>query len=154
MFNEAGYKATNWTIDVSGWNVEKVTSMEKMFYKAGYSATTWSIGNLQNWNPIKATIMTSMFENAGYSASTSYADIGKLKVYATSVGSMLKGTPYIIAILDIYSKPTSYTNMFNTAATDTNASIVANYSSATTNIDTLVGTKSATSNVSKGNQLD
>jgi hypothetical protein len=56
--------------------------------------------------------------------------------------------------LNIYSNPTTYNSAVSRAALNSGSSITINYSSATTNIDAIVATKSPNSNVVKGVQLD
>lgn len=101
--------------------------------------------------------MTFMFAYAGYSATT-WNSIGTLKVYATNISSMFEDCYMAKATLNIYSNPASgssgYNSAFSGAATKSGAQITVNYSSATTNIDNIVATKSSTSNVVKGSQLD
>jgi hypothetical protein len=43
MFDDAGYSATTFTLNLSSWNTANVTDMSCMFEGAGYSATTWSV---------------------------------------------------------------------------------------------------------------
>ena len=54
------------------------------------------------------------------------------------------------ANLVIYAKPTTFTTMFDSAATDANALITVYYHYSVDNIDTIIATKSAGSNVVKG----
>ena len=57
MFDEAGYSATTFNIgDLSNWNTSSVTNMSGMFQNAGYSAT-WSL-NCSGWNVNKVTSHT------------------------------------------------------------------------------------------------
>ena len=55
MFNYAGYpNATSWSVgNISGWNTSNVTNMSRMFYRAGYYAT-YSL-KLSGWNVNKVT---------------------------------------------------------------------------------------------------
>ena len=155
MFSNAGYNATTWNIgDLSGWtiNTTSAVSMNSMFSGAGYSAGTFNIGNIGNWDVSAVTDFTSMFSNAGYNATT-WNSIGTLKVYATTLSSMFSNCPYANGTLNIYVNPTAYTNMFRNAATS-GSGIVVNYTSDVTDIDNIIATKSASSNVTKGNQLD
>ena len=49
---------------------------------------------------------------------------------------------------------TDYAQMFSNAATDPNAKIIVNYTSATSSlVDSMIATKSSNSNVVKGNQI-
>ena len=71
---------------------------------------------------------------------------------------MFNYSQYMKATLNIYSNPASgssgYGSMFTNASTKTGSLITVNYSSATTNIDGIIGTKSTSSNVVKGVKLD
>ena len=94
-----------------------------------------------------------MFSYAGRNVTT-WNSIGALKVYATNIYRMFYDCPMAKATLNIYSNPTNYSGAFYNAATNSSALITVNYSSATTNIDNIVATKSSNSNVVKGVQLD
>jgi len=154
MFNYAGYKATSWNVgDLSGWNTSKVTDMSYMFECAGYNATTFNIGNLSNWDTSQLTYMNSMFDRAGYSATT-WNSIGTLKIYDASIEYMFYNVLGAKATLNIYGNPSSYYVAFTGAATTPGSGITVNYSSATTNIDDIIATKSGNSNVVKGSLLD
>ena len=153
MFRSAGYNATTFNIgNLSNWDTSKVMNMSQMFYQAGYNATTWNIGDLSNWDTSKVTNMSTMFYNAG-SRATTWNSIGTLKVYATNIARMFYSCGKAKATLNIYSNPTSYDSAFS-GATDSSALITVNYSSATTNIDNIIATKTSNSNVVKGSQLD
>ena len=67
---------------------------------------------------------------------------------------MFKNCSKAKATLNIYSNPTSYTQVFNGAANASGALITVNYSSVTTNIDSIIITRTSGSNVLKGVQLD
>ena len=43
MFSNAGYSATNFNLNLSGWNTSKVKNISNMFLNSGYTATTWNI---------------------------------------------------------------------------------------------------------------
>ena len=127
--------------------------MYGMFWSAGYWVSTFNIGDLSNWDTSKVTNMSNMFNGAGEGAST-WNNIGTLKVYATDIGSMFKNCHAVKATLNIYSNPTTYTTAFQSAATWNGSGITVNYSSSTTNIDSIIATKSSSSNVVKGTQLN
>ena len=101
--------------------------------------------------------MYQMFYQAGYNATT-WNSIGTLKVYATYIYKIFYNTKNAKATLNIYSNPSSgtsgYDGAFYNAATTAGSGITVNYSSATTNIDAIIATKSSNSNVVKGVQLD
>ena len=154
MFAHAGcYSRTLYIGDLSNWNVSNVTTMYGMFWSAGYWVSTFNIGDLSNWDTSKVTNMSNMFNGAGEGAST-WNNIGTLKVYATDIGSMFKNCHAVKATLNIYSNPTTYTTAFQSAATWNGSGITVNYSSSTTNIDSIIATKSSSSNVVKGTQLN
>ena len=67
---------------------------------------------------------------------------------------MFFNSPNAKASLNIYSNPSDYTSAFDNAATASGSGITVNYSSATTNTDAIIATKSSNSNVVKGVQLD
>ncbi len=154
MFYYAGYNATTFDIgDLNDWDTSQVTSMRNMFNSAGYLSTTWNVGDLSSWDTSQVTDMYSMFSYAGYGATT-WNSIGTLKVYATNMSYMFSNCKNAKATLNIYSNPTTYTSAFSSAAFVQGSGITVNYSSATTNIDAIIATKSSVSNVVKGDQLD
>jgi len=55
-------------IDLSRWNVSKVTNMHEMFDGAGYFSTTFGLGDLSGWDVSNVTDMTNMFRQTGYYA--------------------------------------------------------------------------------------
>lgn len=162
MFSSTGEGANNasTTFILTGldsWNTENVENMSYMFYRAGYNARTWNIGDLSGWSNEKVTTMDHMFYYAGYNASTSFTSISStdgFNVYATNLTYMFANSRYIKATLNVYSNPTSWGSIFSSAANQTNALITVNYSSAATNIDTIINSKPASSHVEKGIQLD
>ena len=166
MFYQAGNNSlVNTSFILTGlddWDTGEVVNMNSMFYYAGRYAKTWSIGNISNWNTQNVSDMGYMFYYAGNSASTSFESItgidDSFNIYATKVNNMFNYSQYMKATLNIYSNPASgssgYGSMFTNASTKTGSLITVNYSSATTNIDGIIGTKSTSSNVVKGVQLD
>ena len=162
MFYSTGEGANNasTTFTLTGlenWNTEKVENMSFMFYRAGYNARTWSIGDLSGWSNESVSNMDHMFYFAGYNASTSFTSFSGtdgFNVYATNLSYMFTYSRYMKAILNVYSNPTSWTSIFSSAATQSTASIIVNYSSATTNIDTIINSKPSNAHVEKGIQLD
>ena len=154
MFNRAGYIAEKFElIGLDTWDMSKVTNMSSMFADSGHNASTWNIGDLSNWDTSNVTNMTSMFEGAGYNATT-WNNIGILKTYATNISRIFNNIYPAKATLNIYSDPTTYTNAFTNTSTKEGSEITVNYSSAVTNIDDIIATKSSDSNVVKGSRLD
>ena len=154
MFYYAGYYSTTWNIgNLSGWDTSNVTTMQAMFSNAGNKATTWSIGDLSGWDTSQVTNMNGMFTYAGQN-STTWNSIGTLKVYATNISAMFSNCPNAKGTLSIFSNPTTYSSAFYNAATKTSSGITVNYNSSTTNIDSIIATKTYNSNITKGVQLD
>ncbi len=154
MFAYSGYNATTFDIgDLSEWDTSKATTMASMFAYSGRNATTWHIGDLSEWDTSNVTSMINMFCQAGRNATT-WNSIGTLKVYETSIEKIFERCINAKATLNIYNSPTSYTSAFSYAATTAGSGITVNYSSAITNIDNIIATKSSNSNVVKGSQLD
>ena len=161
MFYDAGNNPTLNSFVLTGlddWDTSEVTTMSAMFYCAGICAKTWSIGDLSNWNTEKVNNMRYMFYHAARTASTSMTSIGTLDIYATNLYDMFYQSHYMKATLNIYSNPPSgsngYSEMLSESALKPGSLIIVNYSSATTNIDDIIATKSSSSNVVKGIQLD
>ena len=153
MFEGAGYQAEIFNISyISNWDVSGASDIAYMFADSGHSATTWNIGDLSSWDTSSVTNMSHMFYNAGKSATT-WNSIGTLKVYTIDIGYIFYMSHKANGTLNIYSNPTYYSYAFSNAATSGNG-IVVNYSSTTTNIDAIIATKSSTSNVVKGSQLN
>ena len=69
MFYYAGYKATNFNLNLSNWDTSQVSTMTSMFRYAGYSATDFNL-NLSNWNTSQVSTMSNMFSYAGRNATT------------------------------------------------------------------------------------
>ena len=154
MFNSAGNNSTTWIVgDLSGWDTSKVNDMHNMFSSTGRNATLWSVGDLSSWNTSSVTNMNSMFNSAGDNATT-FNSIGTLKVYTENINKMFNNAKKFKGTINIYSNPTNYTDAFKGSASGSGAGITVNYASTTTNIDSIIATKSNNSNVVKGSQLD
>ncbi|MCR5832975.1 MAG: DUF285 domain-containing protein [Candidatus Saccharibacteria bacterium] len=73
MFNKFMTRATNWSMDLSGWNMSNVVAMKSMFESAGLNSTTWSL-DLNGWNLTNMRDMSGsesyMFNQAGNNATT------------------------------------------------------------------------------------
>ena len=80
-----------------------------------------------------------------------------ISVYATNIYQIFLYCSKAKVTLNIYSNPTSgtsgYEDAFYEAATANGSLITVNYSSATTNIDAIIATKSTNSNVVKGSVI-
>ena len=152
MFSHAGYNSTTINLDLSGWDTSSVINMEAMFNSAGYNATTIDL-NLGDWDTSNVTTMRNMFNYAGRNATT-WNIMGTLNVYNANINQLFDNCKSAKATLNIYGNPTSYSGAFLNAATTTGSGITVNYSSATTNINAIIATKSSNSNVVKGSQLD
>ena len=80
MFNETGYNATTWNIDLSSWDTSNVRSMSFMFNEAGRNATTWNIDGISDWNTSKLESTAVMFGYAGGKDTTWSIDLSKWDV--------------------------------------------------------------------------
>jgi surface protein len=113
------------SIDLSGLNTSKVTNMSSMF--SGCTGLT-SITGLSGLNTSSVTNMSWMFY-----------DCKKIITTVTIKASTLNG----------------YYDMFYGAATVTGAKIKVNYTSANSDlVDSMISTKSLSSNVVKGDCVD
>ncbi len=111
------------SLDISTFDTSKVTRMWAMFLNCS-SLTNLDLGN---FNTSSVTNMRSMF--GGCSSLT------------TTINIMNAGV-------------TNYRNMFMSAATNTGAQITVNYiSDASSLVDSMIATKSSTSNVVKGSVI-
>lgn len=84
-FAYTGRNSSSVIVDLSRWNVSKVTNMSNMFAGMGYLANTFSVGDLSKWNVSNVTNMYSMFQQAGYVATWSLDcrnwDVSKVTSY-------------------------------------------------------------------------
>jgi surface protein len=62
MFYGVGNNFTTWTIDVSRWDVSKVTKMGAMFAFAGVNTTNFTL-DLSRWDTSSVTDINYMFAN-------------------------------------------------------------------------------------------
>lgn len=153
MFCNSGNNSTKWEIgDISGWDVSRVQSTNRMFGYAAYSSSKFNVGNLLNWDTSSVTSMSYMFFHAGQSASNWY--IGGLNVYGGNTGYMFNQCPNSNGTINIYNSPSNYGYMFASAAIASGKTITVNYSSVVTDIDDIIATKAASSNVVKGSLLN
>ena len=92
-----------------------------------------------------------------FSECSSLANINALSSWDTSsvtnMGYMFQGCSKASGTIQILGNPTSYSGAFRNAAIESGAQIIVNYGSGTTNIDAIIATKSTTSNVVKGSQV-
>ena len=93
MFCYAAVVTSSFVIDISGWDVSKVTDMHMMFSEIAYEATTFSLGDLSKWDVSNVTDMYEMFINAGYHAEW-YMDLSRWNV------SKVKSHPYFDSGID------------------------------------------------------
>ena len=68
-FAYAALNASKFVVDLSRWDVSKVTNMRRMFNETGYSASTFGLGDLSKWNVSNVTDMYEMFNRAGLNAN-------------------------------------------------------------------------------------
>ncbi|MBQ3435824.1 MAG: BspA family leucine-rich repeat surface protein [Bacilli bacterium] len=130
----------------SNWDTSSATSMYAIFY---YCSALTNINALSNWDTSKVTDMRRMFQRCTLLESINGAsnwDTSKV----TEIDYMFYYCPKASGTIKILSNPTTYTDAFANAATDSGAQITVNYRNNTTNIDNIIATKSENSNVQKG----
>ena len=132
-------------LDVSKWDVSNVIDMKSMFQNCAELTTL----NVSEWDVSKVTDMQCMFYLSGLtnlnlsswntsSVTTMYAMFYNCYKLSTTIPIKNSGV-------------TDYNGMFKGAATESGASIIVNYTSATSSlVDSMIATKSESSNVVKG----
>ena len=78
-FAYAGSNTSKFVVDLSKWDVSKVTNMYRMFLRAGESCTTFGLGDLSGWDTSNVTSMYEMFCLAGQNANW-YLDCSRWNV--------------------------------------------------------------------------
>ena len=68
-FHLAARSAKRFVIDLSKWDVSKVTNMYRMFSEAGKEAPIFGLGDLSGWNTSNVTTMYEMFCCTGKNAN-------------------------------------------------------------------------------------
>ena len=147
-------KMFNWcsrlaSIDLSSFNTSNVTTMKSMF-SVCMSLTSL---DLSNFNTSSVTNMNDMFYNCSSLTSLDLSGFNTSKI--TDMSSMFNNCPKLTTTIDIMNaNVTSYSSMFGSAATSSNAKITVNYTAdASTLVDNMIATKSSNSNVVKGTQI-
>ena len=133
----------------SNWDVSSVTNMYAMF--AGCSSLV-NINGASNWDTSSVTSMLDMFASC-----SNLEDINGASNWDTSsvtnMADIFAGCSKASGTFQILGNPTTYTYAFSGTATQSGAQVTVNYGSGTTNIDNIIATKSAGSNVVKGSQV-
>jgi hypothetical protein len=127
MFSFAGYKSSNFDLDLSKWNTESISDMGSMFEYAGCESTTFSL-DLSDWDTSKVTDMSYMLNGACQSAKVDI-DLSNLNVDSVTnmsyMFSMLGASSAEVSIGDLSkwdtSNVTDMSNMFNSFAKSTTA---------------------------------
>ncbi|MBQ3435782.1 MAG: BspA family leucine-rich repeat surface protein [Bacilli bacterium] len=134
-------------------NTSKVTNMECMFFAWRFTSDL-DLTPLANWDVSNVTNMNSMFYAE---LSSNLTDISPLANWDTSnvtnMGTIFNNQQKISGTFPILGNPTMYGDAFYNAATQSGSQITVNYGSGTTNIDSIIATKSNNSNVVKGVQV-
>ncbi len=143
---------------LSSWDTSNVTDMRGMF---SYCSSLTSLNGLQNWNTSKV-VYFGYYDNYDYGDGMFYKcsnliDISALSSWDTSsvtdMSYMFDECNKIQGTFAIKGNPVQYRCMFYGAATS-GSGVVVNYSRNTTNIDSIISTKSNNSKVYKGQQID
>ena len=144
------YKCSSLTsLDLSSFNTSKVTNMYRVFSDCSSLISL----DLSSFNTSNVTNMTIMFSDCSSLISLDLSNFNTLNV--TNTSSMFYNCSKLTTTINIMNASvTDYSFMFYDAATDANAKITVNYiAGASTLVDNMIATKSANSNVVKGNQI-
>ncbi len=144
------YKCSSLTsLDLSSFNTSKVTNMYRVFSDCSSLISL----DLSSFNTLNVTNMSDMFYNCSSLISLDLSNFNTLNV--TNMSDMFYNCSKLTTTINIMNASvTDYSFMFYCAATDSNAKITVNYiADASTLVDNMIATKSANSNVVKGNQI-
>ncbi|MBQ3435657.1 MAG: BspA family leucine-rich repeat surface protein [Bacilli bacterium] len=131
----------------SNWDTSNVTNMGYVFYNCDLLE---DIDALSDWDTSGVTNMTYMFRDC-----SSLEDIDGAADWdtssVTSIENIFSGCKKASGTFPILGNPTTYSSAFSGAAKDSGAQITVVYDCVkTTNIDAIIATKTAGSNVVKG----
>ena len=149
MFAMFYYCSSLTSLDLSNFNTSNVTNMHYMFRRCS-SLTSL---DLSNFNTAKVTDMGGMFRDCSPLTSLDLSSFNTSNV--TDMSQMFWKCSSLTTTINIMNLNTEdYGNMFYYAATESGAKITVNYiASASTLVDSMIATKSTSSNVIKGNQI-
>ena len=153
MFSSAGQSNPNFILYLGNFDTSNVTDMSYMFSSTGESNINFIL-DLSNFDTSNVTNMSGMFSRmGGYTSKKIELILGEFDTSnVTDMSSMFEYSSFMNTSLTIKNPNTSnFSNMFADAATRTNSIITLNYTSATSDlVDQMIATKSSTSNVVKG----
>ena len=137
------------TVDLSSFNTSKVTVMDGIF-NVCQSLTTL---DLSNFNTSNVTDMSYMFDGCSSLTTLNINNFDTSSV--TNMYRMFNQCKKLTTTINIMNaNVTNYTGMFSGVAIEPNAKITVNYiADASTLVDNMIATKSETSNVVKGNEI-
>jgi hypothetical protein len=81
------YKASSCPLDISTWDVSRITDMSDLFKNAQWAQTDTFEDDLNAWDTSKVTNMARMFSSTNFNGKISNWDVGKV----VSVNQMFKG---------------------------------------------------------------
>ena len=138
------------TLDLSNWNLNSVTNIQAMFS----SCSSLRSVDLSNTDLGSVTNMIAMFAGCSNLTSVNFSNIDLSNVIDMS--AMFGGCSNLTTTITIKSsKTTSYSSMFQDAATNSGAQITVNYTKETSSlVEEMIATKSENSNVVKGSLVD
>ena len=135
---------------LANWNVSNVTSMASMFYN---NKALTSVEPLKKWNTSNVTSMAGVFRGCDKLESVEGFNKWNLSK-VTNISNLFNAASKISGTIKLSKRPTSYSDMFRDAATAEGSELIVNYTSAVTNIDNLIATKSSNSHVTKGELVE
>jgi len=159
MFNKLGGKSSNVTLDVSNFNTSSAIDMSYMFMEVCYSCDEFTL-DVSNFDTKKVTTMRSMFYRTATNCTSFTLDLSKFDTRnVTNTRSLLSSTGtnsnnFITSLTITNPNTTVYNTMFSGVAQKGNSKVIVNYTSETSAlVDKMIATKSASSNVVKGEEV-
>ncbi len=153
MFYGIGGYSEDVSFNISGLDTSKLDYGASMFKNIGRSSKNVAISGLDKIDFSKTTDMYNFFE-CSFSATDNIVDIGTIDVYANDISYAFHSSKSVKVTLNLHTKPSSYMFAFSEAATNEGSEIIVNYTADVTNIDDIINTKSANSNVIKGHLIE
>ena len=136
-------------IKLMNLNTPSLTDVSGMFRYAGSTSPKVVIEGLDELDLSHVTNLSEFFEY-GPRNDNNVTDLGTIDVYGTNISNIFYYCKSAKVVINLHTKPTSFTYAFNNAATVEGAEIIVNYTADVDNIDEIIATKSNYSNVIKG----
>ena len=136
-------------LDLSNFNTANVTTMFCMFWKCS-NLTELDVSNFDTAN---VTNMQGVFASCNNLIQLNLSNFNTTNV--TNMTRMFEDCSYLTTEITIIGNTTSYSGMFGGASTKAGSLITVNYTAETSDlVDAMIATKSANSNVVKGQLVE